>query len=219
MKTEDLQAQGLTKEQINFVMKENGIDLKAVQDDLSTAQNTITQLTNDKKALNNSLADLQGKLDKFKDVDVNELKGQIATLTSNLQAERDNAKKAEAKHALEKDVSEFLKDKQFVNDFTKNSIVSSLMDELDKDTAKGKSISDIFNSLVNGEDGKIKPNILVDQEQDKLNKNRSNFTTKFSNKQGDLSITREQFSKMSLEERTQLKETDPDTYDALRKRG
>ena len=38
------------------------------------------------------------------------------------------------------------------------------MDELDKDTAKGKSIADIFNSLVNGEDGKPMPNILVDQQ-------------------------------------------------------
>ena len=33
MKTEDLKAQGLSDEQINFVMAENGKDLKTLQDE------------------------------------------------------------------------------------------------------------------------------------------------------------------------------------------
>ena len=36
MKTEDLKAQGLTEEQINFVMGENGKDLKALQEENAT---------------------------------------------------------------------------------------------------------------------------------------------------------------------------------------
>lgn len=179
MKTEDLKAKGLTQEQIDFVMAENGKDitgLKTAQSELETAKTTISTLETEKATLQTTLQNTQAKLDGFKDVNVDDLKGQIATLTTDLQTERDNAKKAESKHALEKNVSDFLQDKQFVNEFTKKSIVNSLMDELDKDSAKGKSISDIFNSIVNGEDGKPLPNILVDT-------NSQNNAAKFTNPQ------------------------------------
>lgn len=51
MKTEDLKAQGLTEEQINFVMGENGKDLKALQEENATLKTEKTQLENDKKVL------------------------------------------------------------------------------------------------------------------------------------------------------------------------
>lgn len=51
MKTEDLKAQGLTDEQINFVMGENGKDLKALQDENATLKTEKAQLENDKKVI------------------------------------------------------------------------------------------------------------------------------------------------------------------------
>ena len=66
MKTEDLKAQGLTEEQINFVMAENGKDLKALQEENTTLKTEKSQLENDKKVLEKekgdkekALADLQ----------------------------------------------------------------------------------------------------------------------------------------------------------------
>ena len=122
MKTEDLQAQGLNPEQIKFVMAEYGKGVNPIKVELTTAQTDVQRLTGEKSTLETSMKDLQEKLDGFKDVDVSKLKGQIATLTTDLQTERDNAKKAESRNALEKSVSDFLQDKKFVNDFTKNSI-------------------------------------------------------------------------------------------------
>ena len=49
MKTEDLKAQGLTEKQINFVMGENGKDLKTLQEENATLKTEKSQLENDKK--------------------------------------------------------------------------------------------------------------------------------------------------------------------------
>lgn len=51
MKTEDLKAQGLTDEQINYVMGENGKDLKKLQDENASLKTDKSQLENDKKVL------------------------------------------------------------------------------------------------------------------------------------------------------------------------
>lgn len=51
MKTDDLKAQGLTDEQINFVMSENGKDLKALQDENATLKAEKSQLKNDKAVI------------------------------------------------------------------------------------------------------------------------------------------------------------------------
>ena len=51
MKSEELKAQGLTEEQINFVMQENGKDLKALQDENATLKSEKSQLENDKAVI------------------------------------------------------------------------------------------------------------------------------------------------------------------------
>lgn len=75
MKTEDLQAKGLTEEQISFVMAENGKDInreKQRADDLKAQLDTAKQ-----------------GLKSFEGVDLNELNGKIAQLTADLEA-KDN---------------------------------------------------------------------------------------------------------------------------------
>ena len=51
MKKEDLKAQGLTDEQIAFVMQENGKDIKALQDENATLKTEKSQLENDKAVI------------------------------------------------------------------------------------------------------------------------------------------------------------------------
>ena len=57
MKTEDLKAQGLTDEQINFVFTENGKDIKALQEENVQLKTEKTQLETDKQALEKEKAD------------------------------------------------------------------------------------------------------------------------------------------------------------------
>lgn len=164
-----------------------------------------------------SLETVQGKLKDFEGVDLEDLKGQIQTLTTDLQNERDARKNDEARFNLERTIESFMGEKKFVNSLTAESIRGKLLDELEKDSAKGKSIDDIFTALISDKDGNQLPNILVDEEQDKANQNKAKFTTKFNKQGGDGSLTKEDFKKMTLDERTKLKREDPELYETLRK--
>ena len=71
MKTEDLKAQGLTEEQINFVMSENGKDIKREKD----------KSYNYKSQLDTATQTLKG----FEGVNVEEMKNKISQLTADLE--------------------------------------------------------------------------------------------------------------------------------------
>lgn len=158
------------------------------------------------------LEDVQTKLDGFKDIDVDDLKNQIATLATDLNNEK-TARAAEAKKAeIEKTVGTFLNGKKFVNALTEKSIKNSLIEELDKDSAKGKSIEDIFNGLITGEDGKQMENILAD---DGGSGRKAHFTTAFNGSGTGGTLTKDDFKKMSLDERIKLKTKDPELYKTL----
>lgn len=68
MKRDFLEGMGLSKENVDSIMAENGKDIKAVQDELTTANTTITTIT----TLKNTVA-------KFDGVDIEKLKGDAAT--------------------------------------------------------------------------------------------------------------------------------------------
>ena len=104
---------------------------------------------------------VQGKLAAFDGVDVAALKGQITTLTNDLQTERDNRKKDAAAVKLRSTVDTFLSGKHFVNDITRESITDKLVTALGSDDARGKSIEDLFTGLVTDQNGKEIPGILV----------------------------------------------------------
>lgn len=131
-----------------------------------------------------SLDDVQGKLEEFNDVDVNDLKTQISTLTTQLadekKAHEDDTRKAE----LEKTVDEFFssvdekgeKVYDFLNDITANHYRDELTKALDSDSAKGKSIADIFKGMITDVDGNRKAGIFVDKQQEAAKQNVARFT-------------------------------------------
>ena len=121
-----------------------------------------------------SLDDVQGKLDGFKDVNVDDLKQQIATLTQDLANEKADRQKEVTRQERLKVLDEFLQDKKFVNTITEKSIRDSIMAELEKET--GKSVEKIFDSLTKDKDGNLMDNILVDENQQRLEQNKARFT-------------------------------------------
>ena len=72
MKTEELKAQGLTDEQVQFVMAENGKDINKIKGERDTYK---TQLDT-----------AQATLKSFEGIDVKELQGKITRLTNDLIA-------------------------------------------------------------------------------------------------------------------------------------
>ena len=161
-----------------------------------------------------SLDDVQEKLDGFKDADVDELKGQISDLTKQLDDEKEARVKDAARMELDKNVRSFLSGKKFVNALTEKSIRENLMDELDKDTAKGKSIEDIFKSLITDADGNEMENILVDESQEQAQKNMARFTTPI--KGAAAGTEKDKLKTMSLDERMKLKQSNPELYNSMK---
>ena len=129
---------------------------KAVAENYKTVAE-FTKLQERHDALDTSLKDVQGKLAAFDGVDVAALKGQITTLTNDLQTERDNRKKDAAAVKLRSTVDTFLSGKHFVNDITRESITDKLVTALGSDDARGKSIDDLFTGLVTDQNGKEIP--------------------------------------------------------------
>lgn len=153
------------------ILEENGIQIpddKKAAVSKAMGENYRSKTDYDKVAAKRdeykiSLDGVQEKLDGFKDVDVEALKGQISTLTTQLANEKADRQKDAARAAQEKNVESFLSGKKFVNALTEKSIRESLMAELEKDTAKGRSIEDIFKGITSDKDGNPMENILVSE--------------------------------------------------------
>lgn len=169
------------------------------------------KVTKKRDELKESLDNVQGELEKFKDVDVDNLKSQISTLTTQLADEKKAREKDAEKARIEKNVSEFLAEKKFVNQFTEKTIRESLITELDKDTAKGRSIEDIFTDLITDEEGHEIENILVNS----TGKKKPFFTNGSSGNNGGES-GRQKLSEMTLDARMALKKKDPELYAAMK---
>lgn len=204
MKTEDLKEWGLTEEQSAKVMEQFGKDITKLQKENE-------KLTADRDSLKASLEDVQGKLDGFKDVDVADLKGQIATLTTQLADEKAARAQDAQRVETEKNVNAFLstvgedgnKKYEFINGITEDFYRGKLLEELSKDSAKGKSIGDIFTALITGEDGKQKTDIFVDRKQEQLEAGRAKLFT------GPLSGGNPAGKKVSMSELMRMKNENP----------
>lgn len=158
-----------------------------------------------------SLDTVQGKLDGFKNVDVSDLKGQIDTLTTQLKEEKAARAQDAQRVETEKNVNAFLstvgeggnKKYEFINGITEDFYRGKLLEELSKDSAKGKSIGDIFTALITGEDGKQKTDIFVDRKQEQLEAGRAKPFT------GPLSGGNSAGKKVSMSELMRMKNENP----------
>lgn len=174
-----------------------------------------------KRSLDDTLAKLQG----IENEDVDGLKGKIETLTADLDRERQERQQEAARRTLESTIDGFMNERDengelvrdFVNAITAKTIREELFKELQMDSAKGKSIADIFAGIITGEDGNELPNILVDKGQQQLENNKARFTQQPKSKPKGGTITAEDFKGMSLDERIKLKQDNPELYAMFKK--
>lgn len=88
------------KDILDKVMDENGKDITSVQTKLTTAEA-------DKKAVQEKLDATNATLEKFKDVDVDELKGEIDALKADLEAKDKDHKAELEKQEYDRAVNDF----------------------------------------------------------------------------------------------------------------
>ena len=145
MKRDFLEGLGLESEVIDKIMKENGKDIENAKAKFADYDNIKAELQSANETL-----------EKFKDYD------QTKADVEKYKTEAEKARKESAAKiaALERSakVKDFLSDKKFVNDITRDAIGDKLSEMLGADGSKGKSLDDLFAEITKG-----KADILKDE--------------------------------------------------------
>lgn len=170
----------LDPEMVDTIMAEYGKMVTKDKEDIQALKGEILSL----KETSKNAIDLQ---DKY-----NELTKQI---------EQDNAaKKAKAEEdMLLNNINTVISDKQFVNDYTKKSIVNELKNALKDEANIGKSAQDLFNEITNGQKGLF---VNSNQMQDMAEIDESVENV----------VTKEAFDKMGYKQRLELKQNNPELF-------
>lgn len=136
MKTEELKSKGLTQEQIDFVMAENGKDLKQLQDDNKTLtterddlKKKVEAAEEKEETLQQQLKDAQDTIKGFDGVDVEKLNKDIA----DYKERAEKAEKDAQAQILQRDQRDYLNaefDKLGItSERTRKSLAAEIMGE------------------------------------------------------------------------------------------
>ena len=123
MKTEDLKAQGLTDEQITFVMQENGKDLKALQDENANLKTEKSQLENDKKVLTKEKED---KEKAYNDLQKNTISKE--EYDKKIKEIEQTSKKAHEDYVLDQLLEKALDEAKVLNTENSRKSIKNLLD-------------------------------------------------------------------------------------------
>jgi tetratricopeptide (TPR) repeat protein len=123
--------------------------LQKAQDDLESANDKIGELSEAVKGTEGAeqtIKDLQKKLGDYEEAE---------------KTRKSEEEAAEADAQLTATIEEYygsdsMKDKKFVNEFTRKSITDTLKAEMNKPENKGKGVSDLFSALTKEQDGIFK---------------------------------------------------------------
>ena len=144
--------------------------------------------------------ELQTMRDSAPDADA--LNQKITELTTTLETERRERAEKDERARLDGLVTDFFADKHFVNTITADSIKAQLVDKLNSDEARGKSISDLFDAIVKDDKGNYKPDILIDDKTFQAQQNRSQIVGN--------PINQPDSTRLSMAELMKLKNQHPD---------
>lgn len=164
MKTEDLKAQGLTDEQISFVMAENGKDLKKLQKENEN-------LTADRDTWKEKAETAEETLKGFEGIDPAQVQAQLAEYKKKAEdAEKDLDQKL-----YERDFSDALKAEldgvKFTSDAAKRSVMADIK-EAGLKLKDGKILG--LNDLI-AQMKKEDASAFVDEEQENAQRNAAHF--------------------------------------------
>ncbi len=164
MKTEDLKAQGLTDEQISFVMAENGKDLKKLQKENEN-------LTSDRDAWKEKAETAEGTLKGFEGIDPTQVQKQIDDYKEKAEAaERDRDQKL-----YERDFADALKAEldgvKFTSEAAKKAVMADIKEAgLKLKDGKILGLNDLIAQMKEKD-----ASAFVDEEQENAQRNAAHF--------------------------------------------
>ena len=144
MKREFLKGLEISDEIIDKIMSENGKDIESTKAKFADYEEIKGKLTEYEK----TIEELTGKASN-----VEEVNAELEKLKNELKSrEEQTAKELKDKQLTENIISAF-GDKKFINDYTKNALISEIKAELKKPENAGKSVSDLFTALTADKEG------------------------------------------------------------------
>lgn len=169
MKTEDLKAQGLTDEQVNFVMAENGKDLKKLQKENEN-------LTHDRDTWKEKAETAENTLKGFEGVDLETMQREL----SDWKKKAEDAEKNAQAQIYERDFNDALKTELESVKFSSEAAKRAIMAEIKESGLKlkdGKILG--LNDLISQMKEKD-ASAFIDEEQQKAQQNAARFTQPFN---------------------------------------
>nr|DAY85723.1 MAG TPA: minor structural protein [Caudoviricetes sp.] len=205
MKTEELKAQGLTEEQISFVMAENGKDLKKLQkenDNLSADRDTW------KEKAEAAEATLKG----FEGVDLETMQREI----SDWKQKATEAEKKAQEQLYERDFSDALKTEfegiKFSSEAAKRAIMAEVKEAgLKLKDGKILGLNDLLSQMKEKD-----ASAFVDDAQQQAQQNMARFTAPAGKSGSAGTLTKADWKGMSLDERIALKNSNPELYNSMK---
>ena len=119
MKREDLQAQGLTEEQINYIMAENGKDIEKVKTKLTAAE---TARDDYKTQLETANTTIQG----YKEMDIDGIKKSVTDWETKYNTDTKALQDKLDEQAYDFALKEYVNGYQFTSDLVKEAVVAQL---------------------------------------------------------------------------------------------
>lgn len=163
MKREDLEALGLSKEQVDKVLDMHHEEIDPVQDELKQTKDDLEKEQGKVKSQNTTITDLKKDLEEFKDADVSGMKQKIADLEKDIKDKDD----AHAKAIADRDFDDLLKNSiSDANGLNAKAITALLdLDTLKASKNQKEDIAAAIKSLSEAEDSKMlfgegKPNVV-----------------------------------------------------------
>lgn len=153
MKREELEALGLTKEQVDKVLDAHHKELDPVQKELDTAKEDLKVAKETVDTQGTTIKDLKKDLEAFKDVDVSGMKTKIANLENDLQTKETEY----AQKIADRDFQDMLKESIATAKGRNAKAITAL---LDVDTLKAsknqkEDIAAALKALTEAEDSKM----------------------------------------------------------------
>lgn len=200
MKKEDLLAQGLTEEQVSYVMAENGRDIERVKTKLTTAETARDEYKEQLEAANTTIQ-------SYKDMDIEGIKQSASDwekkYNDDLKAMQDKLEGQAYDFALKEYVSGY----QFTSDLVKEAVIAQLKAQGFKlNDGKFLGADDFMKQLK-----EANPSAFADADikQPKITLPGTNTPP--------IGVTKEDFKKMTYAERMKIFTENRELYNELSK--
>ena len=205
MKTEELKAQGLTEEQISFVMAENGKDLKKLQKENDN-------LTSERDTWKEKAEAAETTLKGFEGVDLETMQKEL----SDWKQKATEAEKNAQSQLYERDFADALKTEfegiKFSSEAAKRAIMAEVK-EADLKLKDGKilGLNDLLSQMKEKD-----ASAFVDDAQQQAQQNMARFTVPAGKSGSAGKLTKADWKGMSLDERIALKNSNPELYNSMK---